>query len=211
MSETYQGCICKDTCKFYSYTPDKAPEQCPGKVHIDVIEQAKKIYNTAGTDARILWKAFGRLIGTGGAKKSRLEHLVDFCQSLGINQIGIASCLRYIHDAHYLQQVIKSQGFKCYLVMCKVGGLQTKDICIDKKTDWIICNPLSQALFLNKLGCEVDVTLGLCMGQEMIFNKYAEGYITNLYVKEKISNERPRDTIDKMMKSEYECNFHKFG
>ena len=175
------------------------------------MDQAKKICLTEGSHARRLWQAFSRLIGTGGAGKSRVEHIVDFCRSLGTKKIGISSCLRYIRDASYLKDLFQREGFKCSVVFCKIGGWQTKDIAIDKETDWIICNPVGQALILNELGCEVNVTLGLCMGHEMIFNKYAEGYVTNLYVKEKISNERPRETVEKMMRNEYRCNFYRFS
>ena len=200
-----------DTCKYYIYEPDKAPETCPARIHTEVLEQAKEICRTDGTDAHKLWQAFGRLIGTGGAQKSRVEHIVDFCRSLGVQKIGIGSCLRYLKDAYFLQSVFQEESFDCPVVFCKVGGWQTKDIGVNKETDWIICNPITQAMILNELGCDVKVTLGLCMGHEMIFTKYAEGYVTNLYVKEKISDERPRDTVKKMMQGEYECNFHKFG
>ena len=210
MEKTDSGCVCKDTCKFYSYQSEKAPEQCPGIIHSEVLEKAKNICATEGTDARKLWQAFGRLIGTGGAQKSRVEHIVDFSRSLGVKRLGIGSCLRYIKDARFLQRLFQEEGFQCTIIFCKVGGWQTKDIDVNKKTNWIICNPIGQALILNKLGCEVEITLGLCMGHEMIFNKYAEGYVTNLYVKEKISHERPRDTVVRMMKGEYRCDFHKF-
>lgn len=204
------GCVCEDTCRFYIYQPENAPEQCSARIHAETLEQAKEICETEGTHARKIWEAFAPLIGTGGAKKSRVEHIVDFSRSLGVTKIGIASCLRYIEDACFLQRLFLKEDFQCAAVFCKVGGWQTKDIGIDKDTDWIICNPVSQAMILNKLGCEVAVTLGLCMGHEMIFNKYAEGYVTNLYVKEKISRERPRETVERMMKREYECAFHKF-
>lgn len=204
------GCVCEDTCRFYTYQPEKAPEQCTARVHSEILKKAQEICRTEDTHARKIWEAFAPLIGTGGAKKSRVEHIADFCHSLGVKKIGIASCLRYIKDARFLQGLFKQEGFDCPVVFCKVGGWQTKDIGIDKDTDWIICNPISQAMILNEVGCEVEVSLGLCMGHEMIFNKYADGYVTNLYVKEKISRERPRETVERMMKGEYEYNFDNF-
>ena len=209
MNENDGGCVCEDICQFYIYQHEKAPEQCAAKVHAEVLEQAREICRTEGTHARKIWEAFAPLIGTGGAQKSRVEHIVDFSRSLGVKRIGIASCLRYIKDASFLQGLFQKEGFQVPAVFCKVGGWQTKDIDIEKNTNWIICNPIGQAMILNELGCEIEVTLGLCMGHEMIFNKYAEGYVTNLYVKEKISHERPRETVERMMRGEYDCHFHK--
>ena len=209
MNENDGGCVCEDICQFYIYQHEKAPEQCAAKVHAEVLEQAREICRTEGTHARKIWEAFAPLIDTGGAQKSRVEHIVDFSRSLGVKRIGIASCLRYIKDAYFVQGLFQKEGFQVPAVFCKVGGWQTKDIDIEKNTDWIICNPIGQAMILNELGCEIEVTLGLCMGHEMIFNKYAEGYVTNLYVKEKISHERPRETVERMMRGEYDCHFHK--
>lgn len=204
------GCTCTHECALFERRPDAVPPTCPARLHQDVMDEARRLCRDAGTDAGRLWRAFGRLIGTGGAAKSRVEHVVDFARSLGEGRIGIASCLRYIEDARFLRRLLRSEGFDAPVVLCKVGGWGVEDVGVDKDTDWIVCNPTGQALILNKLGCGVQMTLGLCMGHEMIFNKYSSGYVTNLYVKEKISEERPRDTVRAMMRGEYVCDFHRF-
>jgi len=205
-----RGCVCTDICKIYASRTDEIPEECPGKLYLNVLEEVKKIYREEESDAKKIWNAFAKLLHTGGAKKSRLEHIVDFSHAMDIKIIGIAGCVRYIEECVYVNNIFKEQGLESHIIMCKVGGFKTKDINIDKVTDWTICNPLAQALILNKLNCEINVTLGLCMGQELIFNRYAKGFVTNLIVKEKISEERPRDTINRMIKGEYKLAFHKF-
>lgn len=205
------GCRCVKGCALFEGRPDQAPPDCPTRLHADVLARAGELCRTEGTDAHRLWQAFGRLIGTGGAAKSRVEHVVDFARALGEGRIGIASCLRYIEDARFLRGLLRAEGFDAPVVLCKVGGWTVRDVGVDRDTDWIVCNPAGQALILNKLGCGVQLTLGLCMGHEMIFNKYSTGYVTNLYVKEKISEERPRDTVRAMMRGEYVCRFHRFG
>lgn len=60
MHDIGSGCVCTDTCKYYIYQPESAPEKCPARIHRDVLEQAKKICVTEGTDARRIWKALER-------------------------------------------------------------------------------------------------------------------------------------------------------
>ena len=208
--ENRTGCVCLDVCKFYIGRPDGAPPDCPSRTAPSILDKAREDYQNPGTEAQRLYQAFGRLIHTGGAKKSRLEHIVDFCRSLEISTMGIASCLRYIKEVHYLRNLFEEQGWRSHVAICKVGGFTVSDIAVEKDTDWIVCNPLGQAYLLNDLNCEVNVTLGLCMGHEMIFNHYSQGYVTNLIVKEKISCERSLDTLHRIMDRSHQLNFHKF-
>ena len=205
------GCVCLDDCRFYQGRPQDAPEDCPTRTAPQVLAEARRIYHDPDSQAHRLYQAFGRLIHTGGAKKSRVEHIVDFCRSLGVNTMGVASCLRYLKEAHFLRQLFMEQGWGAHVAICKFGGFKTPDVAVQKDTDWIVCNPLGQALLLNDLGCEVNVTLGLCMGHEMIFNHYSEGLVTNLVVKEKISQEHSLDTLHCIMDGRHQLDFHEFG
>jgi uncharacterized metal-binding protein len=205
------GCVCTDTCRFYQGLPHKVPADCPSRVHPEVLEEARRIYQDPASDAHHLWQAFGRLLHTGGAKKSRVEHIVDYCRALEVSTLGIASCLRYIKEAHYLKGLFEEQGWRAHVAICKLGGFKVEDVAVEKDSDWIVCNPLGQALLLNKLGCQVNVTLGLCMGHEMIFNRYSQAYTTNLVVKEKISGERSLDTLHNIMVGEHRLRFHRFS
>jgi len=203
-----KGCICQDTCKYYIYKNDIVPRKCPSIVYKNIIQEAKSIYQSESSDARKIWKAFAKLIHTGGAKKSRVEHVIDVCTAMQINKIGIASCLRYIKIAHYLMKLLRKRGFEVHIALCKLGGFKVEDLKINKNTNWIVCNPVAQALLLNALKCELNITLGLCMGQDLIFNKYSKGFVTNLIVKEKISNDRVCETIKTMMKGKYLFKFY---
>lgn len=201
-----KGCICTTTCKHFSRDSAKIPSACPTRAMPEVFEKAGETYRKEGEDARTLWKAFSRLVGTGGASRSRVEHIIEFSTSAGFKTIGIAGCVRYITEMQFLRKLFAKYGFESHVAVCKMDGLGFDDIRIEKESDWIICNPLAQAELLNGLQCDLNVTLGLCMGHDLIFGKYSEAYVTNLVVKEKISDDAPSQTIKAMMDDDYKLN-----
>lgn len=54
-----------------------------------------------------------------------------------------------------------------------------------------MCNPLLQAKKLNEAGTELNVVVGLCVGHDSLFYKYAEALTTTLITKDRVLGHNP--------------------
>ena len=54
-----------------------------------------------------------------------------------------------------------------------------------------MCNPVLQALVLNREKTDLNIVFGLCAGHDSLFYKYAEGYCTTLVVKDRLLGHNP--------------------
>lgn len=198
------GCVCPTDCATL-FAPDRVPPACPARREAEVMARAREEYRREASVARTSWEAFARLVGHGGASRSRLEHVMEFSRSMGWKRIGMAGCARYLPLMHAAGRVLAEFGFASACFSCKVGGNKFPDIAIEKDSDWTLCNPLGQALLLNEWGADLNVAFGLCMGHDLIFQHYSDAPVTTLVVKEKISDDDPTATLRRMDAGEYAC------
>jgi uncharacterized metal-binding protein len=54
-----------------------------------------------------------------------------------------------------------------------------------------MCNPILQAQVLNSEQTELNILLGLCVGHDSLFLKYAEAPCTVLAVKDRVTGHNP--------------------
>jgi len=54
-----------------------------------------------------------------------------------------------------------------------------------------MCNPISQAMVLNDDKTDFNILLGLCVGHDSLFIKYANAYTTVLVVKDRVLGHNP--------------------
>jgi len=86
-------------------------------------------------------------------------------------------------------------------VVCKAGRTPKEEIGIKDEekiyqgTDEAMCNPIYQAKLLNHKGTEFNVVLGLCVGRDSLFFKYAQAPITVLGVKDRVTGHNPMAAI----------------
>lgn len=82
-----------------------------------------------------------------------------------------------------------------YGIGCKVGSVDKTDIGIDEKytcvTGKVMCNPIMQAKLLNKAKVDLNVVVGLCVGHDSLFYKYAKGITTTLVTKDRVLAHNP--------------------
>jgi uncharacterized metal-binding protein len=81
--------------------------------------------------------------------------------------------------------------------VCKVGRIPKNFIGvgkgqqIDSNTTEVMCNPVLQAMILNKEKTDFNVLLGLCVGHDSLFFKYTEALCTVLAVKDRLLGHNP--------------------
>ena len=81
--------------------------------------------------------------------------------------------------------------------ICKVGRAPKEVLGLDENERIDVgkfetmCNPILQAQLLNSEETEFNVLLGLCVGHDSLFFKYAEAPCTVLAVKDRVTGHSP--------------------
>ncbi len=121
----------------------------------------------------------------------RLTELIYFCLEMKYRRIGIAFCMEMFEQTELLTKLLR-RFFKVYPICCKIGGKPTFDPHTGQtqsngSSDFskIACNPLAQAGMLNKIGTDINIIVGLCMGADCVFTKASKAPVSTLFVKDK--------------------------
>ena len=130
-------------------------------------------------DKQEMKNAFQALVKS---KRSRLLELIEFLKASGYKKIGIANCLSMQKYAEKLVEILKNEGFDVFSINCKQSGLEASEISPDMKGP--SCDPLSQAEYLNEMGTEFNINVGLCLGHGLLFDKYSKAPVTTFIVKD---------------------------
>lgn len=120
-------------------------------------------------------------------KWPRVQEVVFFARQMGFTRIGIASCISYAREASMLAEALRAEGFEVVNAMCKMGGLRKSDVGLLEdatKPDAALCNPVMQADALNHATTDMNLIVGLCLGHDMLFNRYSQALTTTLTVKD---------------------------
>jgi uncharacterized metal-binding protein len=129
--------------------------------------------------------------------KSRIAEICEFAKKMGFTRLGIAFCIGLAREAKIVESILKDNGFQVVSVLCKAGR-STKDIIGIEDEDQIfqgapesMCNPIFQAKLLNHEKSQFNILLGLCVGHDSLFFKYAEAPTTVLAVKDRVTGHNP--------------------
>ena len=184
----------------------KYPKNCPTVIRADLAAEVLKEYTNAENAKFAKQASLQERDGysnreLGYAKvcpaKPRIEEILDFIDKMGYRKIGIAFCMGLCKETKVVEQLFASRGLEMVSAICKVGraskehiGLTSADhvgIC-EFET---MCNPILQAEVLNNERTEFNVLLGLCVGHDSLFFKYAEAPCTVLAVKDRVTGHNP--------------------
>ena len=124
---------------------------------------------------------------------NRIEEILNFARGIKFERLGIAYCITFSREAQVLNEYF-SKYFKVYIVDCKYGRITKKEI-LGGVSNRIMCNPAGQADFLNEHNTELNISMGLCVGHDMIFSKLSKGLVTNLFDKDFTNNNNPAKAI----------------
>jgi len=131
---------------------------------------------------------------------NRIEEIMNFAKRINFKRIGIAHCITFSNEAKLLKEYF-SKYFEVYTVDCKYGRIPKKDL-LGGTGNRILCNPAGQADFLNKKNTDLNISMGLCVGHDMIFSKVSHGLVTNLFDKDFTNNNNPAQAISDIQKKE---------
>jgi len=133
--------------------------------------------------------------------KTRIVEICEFAQRMGYKRLGLGFCLGLVKEARVVEQIFKNFGFEVVSVLCKAGRIPKKTIGVKEEeqiyqgTEEAMCNPIYQAKLLNRAKTELNVLLGLCVGHDSLFFKYAKAPTTVLAVKDRVTGHNPLAAI----------------
>jgi uncharacterized metal-binding protein len=133
--------------------------------------------------------------------KSRLQEIIEFSRRMGYHRLGLAFCAGLQSEAKITAEILQKQGFEVISVICKVGAIPKEEIgVLDSQKVAIgeyesMCNPIAQAEILNNAGTEFNIMLGLCVGHDSLFIKYANAMTTVFAVKDRLLGNNPLAAI----------------
>ena len=189
--------------------PDgKSPPFCSTHKYADIIEKAREIYIN---DPQIRKLAHESALQEASCYarseydphmntplKCRIQETIEFAKRMGYKRLGLAFCMGLPAEGAALSKILESHGFEVVSAACKVGGLEKSLIDIgpdDRVFPWraheSMCNPVAQAMILNKEKTEFNILLGLCVGHDTMFFKYSEAPVTVVAVKDRLLGNNP--------------------
>jgi uncharacterized metal-binding protein len=192
----------------WSADPQAAPPRpgnCPTTHHGDVVEGAMALYRSGGPEerlARVAAEVEGlcyeqRSDGAVTARWTRVEDTVALAKRMGWRRVGIATCIGLLDESARLAGILEAQGLEPVSVCCKVGSIDKAALGIEEAfkvrpdTFEPLCNPVAQARILNRVGTDMNVIMGLCVGHDMLFTRHADAPTTTLVAKDRVTGHNP--------------------
>jgi len=172
----------------------QAPEFCPSLTRTRAIEEAKNrlaepLNQRMAQDVARTWKDYGKL--------TRVEETVLYARLRGYNKIGLAFCVGLSQEAELFTNLLFNEGFDVSSVCCMCGALRSEDIDLPERDKVLpdirqpMCNPIGQAAILDGEGSELNIILGLCVGDDTLFIKHSKAPVTVLAVKDRVLAHNP--------------------
>jgi uncharacterized metal-binding protein len=126
--------------------------------------------------------------------KNRVEEIKNYARLSGYKRIGIAHCIAFKKEAEKLKISLEVE-FEVHLIDCFIGRIPTSDL-LDMDARGISCNPAGQADFLSQNKTELNISFGLCMGHDIVFNQKSKAPVTTLIVKDREHKNNPFKEFD---------------
>ena len=185
----------------------KGPDFCPTLGFPETLQEARRAY----ADPRV--REFARLASVQEGEcyldrdkppflphcgKTRIQEVCEFARKIGARKLGLAFCVGLAQEARTLHDIFSAQGFETASVVCKAGRILKEESLGVRDDEKILigtaesaCNPVAQARILNRVGTDLNVLLGLCVGHDALFFKHADAYTTVLAVKDRVTGHNP--------------------
>jgi len=184
----------------------KFAPQCPTRAKGLLIEQSVTEYRKPEIGEFARQASIQEAAGYSGREsgetclrplKPRILEIVEFARRMAYRRLGLAFCGGLAKEAKIVGGFFASYGFEVVSVICKVGRVPKEEIGIrDHEKVKIgkfeaMCNPILQAKVLNEEETEMNVLLGLCVGHDSLFLRYASAPCTVLAVKDRVFVHNP--------------------
>ena len=154
------------------------------KLQNNQMENQKELYSES--DLKLMRAAEDSLL----IGKNRVDELKLFAQKSGVKRIGIAHCVGMTREAANLKERLSNQ-FEVYTVDCKYAKIKGSELLNDETVKGTSCNPAGQADYLAQNQTELNISFGLCVGHDILFNMKSKVPTTTLVVKDREHKHNP--------------------
>ena len=173
---------------------------CPGlrddRSIASALDKARERYGHP-PDRKLAQEA-ARVEAVGYGDWTRVEEVMRFAERLGAKHLGIATCVGLIEESRILHDILTANGFGVSSVCCKVDSIDKLDLGLEQEETLFpeggfdpACNPIAQAEILNAVGTDLNLLMGLCVGHDTLFFKYAQAPTTVVVVKDRVTGHNP--------------------
>jgi len=186
---------CSKCTVFVCEHPEKAEatsklDFCPMNIETTTLIEAAREYEKPRV--RKMANVSALVESQGYMKWTRVEETIEFAKRMGFKKLGVACCVGLMEEGKVLTDILESNGFEVTFVFCKVGGIEKEKLGLrdaDKvkpSTYEPMCNPIAQALIMNKAKTELNIIVGLCVGHDSTFINYSKAPVTVLVAKDRV-------------------------
>jgi uncharacterized metal-binding protein len=184
--------------------PNKELENCPMNVSPEITKEAMKLYEMdefikKSTNVASIVEAKGYM------HWPRLKDTIEYAKGMGFKKIGLASCVALQNETEKTAQILLNYDFEVCSVCCKTGSINKLKVGVPKeysmmsKTGYpigfVTCNPVAQALILNKAETDLNLIVGLCVGHDINFTRLSEAPVTTFIAKDRLSPHNPATVL----------------
>jgi uncharacterized metal-binding protein len=183
---------------------DQGLPNCPTKTKVEVIKRILAEYDKPevkefARQASIQeFEGYMNLPEGKTPRHPRVEEVAQFAKKMGYKKLGVAFCSGLRNEAEILNRILENRGFEVVSVCCKAGAIPKETIGITEEQKiagpgvWeSMCSPITQAEILNDEKTEFNIAVGLCVGHDSLFFKYAHAPTTVLIAKDRVLGHNP--------------------
>lgn len=179
----------KEECR-HDY-PKGIPQYCLATKFHNTLEESRLEYSKP--EAINLYKAASNVLTRGYGKWPRVQEAIEFARELGVSKVGLASCIALRRELADIAELFIGAGFEVVCAACQVGRVHPEDRGVPdlKGCRGTTCNPIAQAEILNHEGTQLNYAIGLCLGHDILFHRYAKAPTSTLIVKDRVTGNNP--------------------
>lgn len=159
----------------------------------DCFKWTESILSAYTAEDRDIHRAAAAIEARHYMQKTRIDEVILFCREIGYERLGVAFCIGLQKEAKIICSFLR-QHFAVFSVCCKICGV-SKDVLLLEKIDEnraeVMCNPIIQARALENDETQLNITVGLCVGHDILFNKHSHVSVTALVVKDRVLAHNP--------------------
>ncbi len=137
-------------------------------------------------------KAASALVDDGRAGSlSRLNEIIEFVKTMSYSKVGLAYCYGMEKDARAVRDIFRNEGIKLSTVSCTVGGIPQNAVNLESCNYNVSCNPIGQAKQLELENTEFVITMGICLGHDILLQRNLKVDFTTFVVKDRVFSHKP--------------------
>ena len=192
--------------RFCRHDHGKAPGNCPSTRHQDLVSQSLEAIHSP--DVRefarqaSIQEAEGYCNREKGYEsvrpvKPRIVEIIEFARKMKYQRVALVFCVGLRREAAIVHEIFEAQGLDVISIVCKVGKVPKEALGLREEqkvapgSHESMCNPILQALIANHHQSQFNVLLGLCVGHDSLFFRYADAPSTVLAVKDRLLGHNP--------------------